>query len=223
MSDVIASTGWSEPNELLLPVDLDLDPELPSSILSANQWKNIILDKRAEILDKRAQNLPSGAGVDKLFKEYADPNVVDIIDKSCLEDRCKTTKWTKIIRSIVCKHRLNTEQNRAFQTVANHVATESSDQLKMYIGGMGGTGKSQVFKALMEYFDLRNESHRFIVVAPTGSAASLLGGSTYHWMFGINDRDISKTQQAQVKSRLVGVDYCFFDEVSMLSCRDLYR
>ena len=28
---------------------------------------------------------------------------------------------------------------------------------------------------------------------------------------------------AQVKSRLDGVDYIFFDEVSMLSCRDMYK
>jgi PIF1-like helicase len=56
----------------------------------------------------------------------------------------------------------------------------------MYIGGMAGTGKSQVFKALLEFFSLKNESHRLIVVAPTGSAAALLGGSTYHSAFGIN-------------------------------------
>ena len=33
----------------------------------------------------------------------------------------------------------------------------------------------------------------------------------------------SNVRLAQVKTRLHGVDYMFFDEVSMLSCRDLYR
>ena len=58
----------------------------------------------------------------------------------------------------------------------------------MYLGGMGGTGRSQVIKALSYFFKGRKEAHRFIIVAPTGTAAALLGGSTYHSMFGINER-----------------------------------
>ena len=46
----------------------------------------------------------------------------------------------------------------------------------MYLGGMGGTGKSQVLKALSYFFETRNESHQFTIFAPTGSAAALLGG-----------------------------------------------
>jgi len=50
--------------------------------------------------------------------------------------------------------------------------------------GMGGTGKSQVVKALMDFYKFRNESHRFVVLAPTGTAAALLHGSTYHSFLG---------------------------------------
>jgi hypothetical protein len=57
----------------------------------------------------------------------------------------------------------------------------------MYLGGMGGTGKSQVIKAVVAFFEERNESHRFIILAPTGSAAALLNGSTYHSALGLND------------------------------------
>ena len=94
----------------------------------------------------------------------------------------------------------------------------------MHIAGMGGTGKTQVLKALVEFFKLRNEIHRFIIVAPTGSTAALLQGSTYHSMFGINSdgKHTSGIQLAQVKEQLEGVDYIFLDEVSMLSCRDMY-
>ena len=56
----------------------------------------------------------------------------------------------------------------------------------MHIAGMGGTRKTQVIKALVDFFRLRNESYHFIIVAPTGSAAALLQGSTYYSMFGIN-------------------------------------
>jgi len=58
-------------------------------------------------------------------------------------------------------------------------------QLKMYLGGMGGTGKSQVIKALIYFFEKHNESHRILILAPTGSAAALLNGSTYHSILGI--------------------------------------
>ena len=88
----------------------------------------------------------------------------------------------------------------------------------MYIVDMGGTGKSQVLKALIKFFDLCQESHHFVVVAPTGMAAALLGQSAYHTMFGINDQKNSVNNLAQIRAWLVGVEYVFFDEVSMLSC-----
>jgi hypothetical protein len=93
----------------------------------------------------------------------------------------------------------------------------------MYLGGMAGTGKSQVIKALIAFFHMRNESHRIIVIAPTGNAAALIGGSTYHSVLGINDKSAFNISMAKVKSRLDGVDYIFLDEISMLSCHDLYK
>jgi hypothetical protein len=94
----------------------------------------------------------------------------------------------------------------------------------MYLAGMAGTGKSQVLKALIKYFKDREESHRLLLVAPTGSAAAQLGGSTYHSLFGISDfNERSASNLSQVRNRLIGVNYIFLDEVSMLSCHDLYR
>ncbi|KAF8218787.1 hypothetical protein L208DRAFT_1015708, partial [Tricholoma matsutake] len=72
----------------------------------------------------------------------------------------------------------------------------------------------------------KDESYQFIVVAPTGSAAALLGESTYHSLFDISDyNEKGLTNLAQVRSRLIGVDwknYIFLDEVSMLFCHDMY-
>ena len=90
---------------------------------------------------------------------------------------------------------------------------------------MAGTGKTQVLLALQQFFAYKNEMHWLVLVAPTGSAAALLGGSTYHYMFGIDSDGHKSTgaQLAQIKSRLQGVDYVFVDEVSMLSCCDMYK
>ena len=80
------------------------------------------------------------------------------------------------------------------------------------IGGMRGTGKSQVIKALMEFYKSKNESHRFVVLAPTGTATALLHGSTYHSFLGVPiDGQTAfrneTTYNAQVKTRLDGVEY----------------
>ena len=122
---------------------------------------------------------------------------------------------------MVLKFGLNKEQEKAFWTVANHSVSPHQDQLKMYLGGMGGTGKSQVLAALSDFFTLQKEAHQFVIVAPMGSAATLLGGSTYHSMFGINNFNGS-SKLSQVKANLAGVEYVIFDKVSMLSAKDLY-
>jgi hypothetical protein len=57
----------------------------------------------------------------------------------------------------------------------------------MYLGGVGGTLKSTVIKALIKFFEDWGEAHRFLVLAPTGAAAALLNGRTYHSVLGIRD------------------------------------
>jgi putative protein kinase ArgK-like GTPase of G3E family len=71
------------------------------------------------------------------------------------------------------------ELSWTFRIITNHTVTPGSEQLMMYVGGMGGTGKSQVIKALMEFYKSRNESHRFVVLAPTGTAALQVTLSLY--------------------------------------------
>src|SRR5882762_3081953 len=98
----------------------------------------------------------------------------------------------------------------------------------MYVGGMAGTGKSQVIKALMDFFKSRNKSRRFVVLAPTGTATALLLSSTYHLFLGVPiDGQTAlrneTTNNAQVKTRLDKVEYFFLDEVSMVSCNDNYK
>ena len=72
-----------------------------------------------------------------------------------------------------------------------------------------------------------HKSHRFVVLGPTGSSAALLNGSTYHSFLGVPMSGMGirneATSIAQVRARLDGVDYIFLDEVSMLSCHDMYK
>lgn len=53
-------------------------------------------------------------------------------------------------------------------------------------------------------------------MAPTGSAAALIGGSTYHSMLGLrqNASSDSVATLLQVRARLQNVEYMFIDEIS---------
>jgi PIF1-like helicase len=215
---VLTVTGWTECNAKLLPDSVNLKPVAPATVQLASQWKAAVVSKHAQVLKQRGQHLHAINPADNNTKPGSFvPNEVKIITKSHLTQTFESSKWGPTINAVLKEYDLNEEQERAFQIVANHSCSESPDQLKMNMSGMAGTGKTRVLEALIELFRQKKESHRLVVVAPTGSAAALLGGSTYHSMFGINSEGekTSATQLAQVKIRLQGVDYVFLDEVSM--------
>jgi hypothetical protein len=89
------------------------------------------------------------------------PNDVQIVDRSYLQKdfKIQSNAAQKLIEDVIQKFSLNSEQERAFRIVENHAATPGAEKLRMYLGGMGGTGKSQVIKSLMHFFKSRNESH----------------------------------------------------------------
>ncbi|KIM40839.1 hypothetical protein M413DRAFT_72331, partial [Hebeloma cylindrosporum] len=145
--------------------------------------------------------------------------------------KSKKSKVNSILDEVIASYSLNKDQERAFRIVANHAATVNPLQLKMFLNGMAGTGKTQVIKALMEMFKRKGEAHRFLVLGPTGTSAALLNGSTYHSALGIrimSSKDTgmgdgnSATVLADVTERLMGVDYIFLDEISMVACHELY-
>ncbi|KAJ7091586.1 hypothetical protein C8R44DRAFT_557228, partial [Mycena epipterygia] len=121
----------------------------------------------------------------------------------------------------------------AFRIVAEHASSPQPSPLKFYLGGMGGSGKSAVFNAIIAFFVARKEEYRLIVLGPTGSTAALLNGSTYHSVFKIPRERKSKNRDdlngipndassvAAINECLQGVEYVLLDEISMVSCEDL--
>ena len=220
--DVLQRTGWLDESVEIMPYT-DSAQVKDTSHLPPASWKAIVQAKKHCTLENKMTSTSKSKHPDlESFK----PDVVKVIDKAYLEKRFHTTKHNNAIGAMCKEYSLNDEQERAFRIIANHVVIPNSEPLKMYIGGMGGTGKSQVLKALSSFFESRNEAYRFIIVAPTGTAAALLSGSTYHSVFGINEisNDAQTTKMLmQVRTRLLGVDYIFLDEVSMLSCHDMYK
>ena len=222
VNHMMTSLGWTEPLPSILVQTESFQPE---KILTGVLWEQEVEKAKQAIQNKKKENNISVTTEEVKSQELytpSDPNVVEVVDKSYLDKNFQGGKASDLINTTVLEYSLNEEQERAFRIIANHAVCQNPERLYMYIGGIGGTGKSQVIKALSYYFLLRKEAHRFIIVAPTGTAAALLCGSTYHSMFGINDR-MSLIRKGHIKEKLSGVEYVFFDEVSMLSARDMYR
>jgi hypothetical protein len=225
--EVLRRTGWLDKSYDKTKELANLQHVIPAKALTSTMWKTMVQNKRQEVYELATASKQNVAStIQTSDQSFITPDIVKVVDKAYLEKKYHITQHNVSIDNICAEFMLNEEQECAFKIIANHVVMPGSEPLKMYIGGMGGTGKSQVLKAVGRFFNSRNESYRFIPVAPTGTAAALLLGSTYHSVFGINDMS-SESQSAkslaQVRTRLQGVDYIFLDEVSMLSCHDMYK
>ena len=232
VNQMMTSMGWTEPLTSVVTSQSDSEAFRPQRQLQGSEWEKVVETAKHDVLRKKNEHnialtdASTPAGPDQQGKSSThvphDPNFVKIVDKSYLDKDFHVRGASDLIDASVHKFSLNKEQERAFRIIANHAVSPNPERLRMCISGMGGTGKTQVIKALSHFFSSRKEAHRFIIVAPTGTAAALLGGSTYHSMFGINER-MSSNKIGNVKAKLIGVEYVFFDEVSMLSARDLFR
>jgi hypothetical protein len=90
-------------------------------------------------------------------------------------------------------------------------------QTLLYVGGEGGTGKSQVIKAIDAGMHLIERRHEVILMAPTGAAADNIGGNTYHTSLGISiDRSRRTAMSSRVRRLWSRKTIMFVDEVSMM-------
>src|SRR5882762_9268200 len=159
VEQIMKDTAWFDksPNG---PADVgDLTPVVPDDLQSGKDWTAVVQHKRQELIDERCRNIPGKIDdVDKTNYDQESSAEVKIVDKAYLTAKFKT--------------KVEKEQNIIDNTVTDFLL--NTEQLMMYIGGMAGTGKSQVIKGLTAFFERRNESHRIVITAPTGTAAALV-------------------------------------------------
>jgi len=82
----------------------------------------------------------------KSKSETSEPNRVEVIDQSYIDKTFSISSKadSELVVGTTDKFRLNSEQERAFRIIVNHAIMDDPEKLRMYLGGMGGTGKSQV-------------------------------------------------------------------------------
>ncbi|KAE8232846.1 hypothetical protein CF326_g2112 [Tilletia indica] len=111
-----------------------------------------------------------------------------------------------------------------------------TEPLRLLMHGEAGTGKTVVVRLLRELMDRYGRGNEIKFMAPTGKAASAIGGMTQHSAFGIDvhrrgltteeQQNAQRENQAKrmrfLQKSFGHVQWLFFDEVSMTSCEVLH-
>ena len=117
---------------------------------------------------------------------------------------------------------LNPKQAATFDLITSNTVKrlrgEPCEQIIAYIGGAGGTGKSQIIKATVHFYESLNIRHYLRLAAYTGTAAKLIRGKTLSSIAALRGRSSAKLEKLwrSVTTTLV-------DEVSMVGCRLLAK
>lgn len=156
--------------------------------------------------------------------------------------KTELVSWENNLNDIVQCFTLNDKQRIAFLICAQRFKEllKSEQQspatpqkpLRMCLTGPGGTGKTHVVNALRELMSRYGRAYRIRLLAPTGGAASLIGGQTIHSGLGISVVERKRGDAKQPETDLCGhisakkkfelraewrnVDFVLIDEVSMV-------
>ena len=129
---------------------------------------------------------------------------------------------------------LTIKQLEAYNIAVGYISGKIQNQMKMFVSGEGGTGKSFLISLIMEFTNLFHGKQNGIygaavAVAPTGSAANVIRGFTWQSVYGkgfnkSNLSDVISGPCAQaVGAKLNGVKLVIIDEISMINLETLYE
>lgn len=228
MRSLLASVRYSDVSHTA-PHSHGHSTTLLRSSKSASEWKTVVTNAKELVMQAKIANRPSRQiGQSKHFVP-GDVAVISLSDLSLFYNkdipRSQQDPAVRMVHDTVADFTLNPEQERAFIIVAEALHHRERPPLRMYLGGEGGTGKSTVFNAITSFLRRRNEAYRFLIMAPTGSAAANVDGSTYHSVLGFTrqHQTSNRTALAKVRGRIEDPDVYLYDEMSMISANEVYR
>ncbi|KAE8232547.1 hypothetical protein CF326_g2420 [Tilletia indica] len=141
-----------------------------------------------------------------------------------------------LLHALAVERTLSPSQTLAFKIAGRQFLDDldgvDSSPLRMLMHGEAGTGKTVVVRLLRELMDRYGRGRQIMFVAPTGKAASAIGGMTQHAAFKLDIRqrgltveelDLDKQDNIANRHRYLQktfghIRWVFFDEVSMTSC-----
>ena len=98
----------------------------------------------------------------------------------------------------------------------------SRDQFLLYLGGVGGVGKTHLIRAFMFGLSIVRRHEDVLLTASTGAAAANISGATYHSSLGFGNNGNQPVRQA-TRSRLAHKKIFILDEISMVSLENLVQ
>ena len=108
---------------------------------------------------------------------------------------------------------LNLKQKKVFQLIVSNTIKRLNgkpvNQVLVYVGGAGGTGKTQIIKAVVKFLTNMKQRHTLRLCAYTDTAATLIGGNTICSLAAIRKSTITK-----LKKIWAGVTTLLVDETS---------
>lgn len=116
----------------------------------------------------------------------------------------------------------NEEQERAIRVVCEHFINGTEEQLMCHISGPGGTGKSYVVHAIVEFFKRCGASDSLLLSASTGCAAVLIHGYTLHALTFLGPKKVY-TRPELLERLWRDVKYLVIDEILMISAHFLAK
>ena len=128
---------------------------------------------------------------------------------------------------IISRYPLNQKQGviikALFLRILNPVQINSvQDQFLLYIGGIGGVGKTHLIKAFMFGLSIIRRHDEILLTASTGAAAANVNGATYHSALGLGNNGNRPVQQA-TRARLSHKKFLILDELSMVSLENVVQ
>jgi len=181
-------------------------------------WKSSVIHDQECVTDLHTVN-------------HADVEHRTILNADVTQDALPTIQHTRInkksksecvnnMQNILSEFTLNKMQSAVYKRIAEHSFSDNAEQLRMFVAGPAGTGKSWVIDALRKFFQIQNQHYRLRLASFTGVASRNIHGMTLHSALCLNKLN---KRSDKAKMDLIAmwrnVDYLIVDEVSMIGCR----
>ena len=173
--DVIQKTHWLEEStrdhQLRVSANSTFEPHL---LPDYDIWK---MDMDQQNLDKINNAEPDETeGTNEPSSPLMASNVENDIEISVQQSTVDNDQSIEeIAANVIEEYSLNRKQRVAFNMAIKNVVKrhkqEETEQIIGYIGGPGGTGKSQVIKAIVRFHERMNIRNTLKLTAHTGTAA----------------------------------------------------
>ena len=182
-------------------------------------FKNLVDEKKPEVIirlleDALKENYSMEISKSDLNQFKPFPSLNFVSSKFSLNEKQK-------VAFTIAGNALLSTFKRQLEISANPEKDDSSEDqeepLRMFLGGEGGTGKSQVIKALKYLSKCWGRPNAVQTVAPTGKAAVSINGETVHSFLKLLNKNFkvsSLTEEEKEKYRELVL--LIFDEVGMI-------